>query len=238
VLLNPLLSISGVDVHYRDFQALFQVNVEVWEGEVATLIGANAAGKSTLLKTVAAVVNPSSGTISFCGKDIGTWKPHQVVAEGISLVPEGRRIFNSMTVSDNLMVGAYSRRSREMINSQLETVYHLFPILRERRRQTGKDLSGGEQQMLAIGRSLMSNPKLMLLDEISHGLAPLVVKNIYKTVQAIGRKGTSVLFVEQDVKISLKTAQRVYAMIKGRAVSLGEPSSLSEDEVKRAYFGL
>lgn len=234
---NPLLSIVNVDAHYRDFQALFGVTLEVGEGEVVSLIGANAAGKSTLLKTVASTVPASRGIIRFRGEDIQCLPPHEVVAKGISLVPEGRHIFASLTVHENLLIGAYTGRSRPKMARTLERVYSLFPILKDRSAHMGTALSGGEQQMLAIGRSLMSNPGLMLLDEISHGLAPLVVKSIYRTVEEITRTGTAALLAEQDVGRSLKAAHRVFALVKGRALPLGEPSLLSEYDLKSAYFG-
>jgi len=235
---SGLLSVRNLDVHYEHFQALFDVSIQVAEGEVVSIIGANSAGKSTLLRAIAMLVTPSAGTITFCGKNIGDLRPHEVVANGISLVPEGRRVFSSLTVLENLLIGAYSRRSRESIGRSLEEVYEIFPILRERSNNMGDGLSGGEQQMVAIARSLMSKPRFMLLDEISQGLAPLVVKSIYRTVSGISRTGTGVLLVEQDVMRSIKAAQRVYAMMRGRAVHLGVPASLSEDDLKNACFGL
>jgi len=235
---TPLLTVRNLDVHYRRFQALFDVTIQVEDGEVVSIIGANSSGKSTLLKSIAAMVPPSGGTIEFCGKNIGDLRPHQLVSIGVSLVPEGRRVFGSLTVLENLMVGAYSGRSRAAITRSLEKVYALFPVLRDRSNAMGNDLSGGEQQMLAIGRSLMSKPRLMLLDEISQGLAPLVVKNIYRTVLGISRTGTAVLLVEQDVRRSIRAAQRIYAMVRGRAVHLGIPDNLSEDDLKKACFGL
>jgi branched-chain amino acid transport system ATP-binding protein len=235
---SAFLSARNLDVHFGHFQVLVDVTIQVEEGEVVSIIGANSAGKSTLLRAIAAMVTPSAGTIMFCGKNIGDLRPHEVVANGISLVPEGRRVFSSLTVLENLLIGAYSRRSGEAIGRSLEEVYDLFPILRERSNHMGNDLSGGEQQMLAIGRSLMSKPRLVLLDEISQGLAPLVVKNIYRTVSGISRTGTAVLLVEQDVRRSIRTAQRVYAMMRGRAVHLGVPASISEEDLKNACFGL
>ena len=234
---HVLLSIVDVDAHYRDFQALREVSVTVGEGEVVALIGANAAGKSTLLKTVAAVVPASRGSIRFQGEDIHGLKRHEVVERGISLVPEGRRIFASLTVHENLLVGAYTYRARQHSSRTLEKVYDLFPILADRSTQMGNALSGGEQQMLAIGRSLMSTPRLLLLDEISFGLSPLVVKNIYRTVTEITRTGTAALLAEQDLRRSLDAAHHVYAMVKGRAVHLGDPGLLSERDVKNTYFG-
>lgn len=212
--------------------------MQVDEGEVVSIIGSNSAGKSTLLSAIAGLVTPSRGAITFCGRNIDHLSPYQIVECGVSLVPEGRRVFGSLTVLENLLIGAYSRRSGKAIARSLEEVYDLFPILRERSNHMGNDLSGGEQQMLAIGRSLMSKPRLMLLDEISQGLAPLVVKSIYRTLSSIRGTGTAALLVEQDVRRSIKSAQRVYAMVRGRAVQLGVPSSLSEDDLKRACFGI
>ncbi|MDQ7782532.1 MAG: ABC transporter ATP-binding protein [Desulfomonilaceae bacterium] len=234
---SPLLNVRGLDVHYGRFQALFHVAVHVAQGEVVALIGGNSAGKSTLLRAIAALLAPSAGTIVFSGTDLGDLKPHQVVALGVSLVPEGRHVFGSLTVRENLLVGAHSRRARNAIRQSMEEVYELFPILRQRANIMGNELSGGEQQMLAIGRSLMSGPALMMLDEISQGLSPLVIKAVYRTLSAISRTGTAVLLVEQDVRRSVSVADRVYAMVRGRAVCLGVPGSLTEDDLKKACFG-
>ena len=235
---DGLLKISNVDAFYGTFQALWGVSLVVKPGEIVALIGSNASGKSTLINTISGVIHPARGTIEFDGRDISTLDPFQIVTLGISQVPEGRRIFPEMTVSDNLILGSYNRRARSDREQNLKRVYEHFPILEERRNQLAKTLSGGEQQMLVIGRGLMSNPKLMLFDEISLGLAPKVTDELYKAVREIRAKGITILLVEQNVRRSLKEADRAYIIKAGRIVLGKNVAELREEEIKQAYFGV
>jgi len=235
---TPALQISSLEVHYKDFKALWGVSLDVQEGEMVSIIGANGAGKSTLLNTVAGLFQPTSGTVCLFGERIDGMLPHETVPRGLSCVPERRRVFPRLTVYENLIIGAYTPKSRLKKNETIDKVYALFPILKNRYDQMADSLSGGEQQMLAIGRALMSNPKVLLCDEISLGLAPIVVKDIYKRLTQINHEGVAIVLVEQDVKRSLAFAHRVYIMQEGKIVLDGEPSSLDEEDVKRAYFGI
>ncbi len=230
-----LLSVSGLDVHYGDFQAIYNLDLRVEEGETLAVIGANGAGKSTLLKTVAGLMFPTSGRVEFDGADITTLAPHKRVPLGVALTPEGRRIFRSLTVEENLKVGAHTKRSGPW---NLQSVYEAFPLVADRKDRLGVNLSGGEQQAAAIGRALMSNPRLLLLDEVSLGLAPVVVEQIYAALPAITSQGTTVLVVEQDVNQSMKVADRVQCLLEGRTVLEGPPSTLTRDEIASAYFGI
>jgi branched-chain amino acid transport system ATP-binding protein len=232
------LKVSELEVYYKAFHALWDVSMEVREGEIISIIGANGAGKSTLFKTIAGILVPTRGTIQLFGERIEGLPPHVTVPKGLALVPEGRRIFPRLTVYENLIMGSYTPRSRSKREDIARQIYNLFPILRPRRNQMGNTLSGGEQQMLAIGRALMSDPKIILCDEISLGLAPLVIKSIYSQLGQLNKDGITVVMVEQDMKRSLKAANRVYVMLEGKIVLTGEPSSLSEEEVKKAYFGI
>lgn len=235
---NSALRVSELDVHYKDFQALWGISLEVGEGEIVSVIGANGAGKSTLLNTISGLLNPTQGTIEFFGEKIDGLPPHETVPRGITLVPEGRRIFPRLTVYENLFMGSYTPRTRPKRDEALSKLYELFPVLKTRRNQMGNTLSGGEQQMLALGRALMSDPRLILCDEISLGLAPVVIKSIYRRLRQINQDGITIMLVEQDVKRSLKAARRAYIMLEGKIVLQGEPSSLSEEQVKKAYFGI
>lgn len=235
---NSALRVSELDVHYKDFQALWGISLEVGEGEIVSVIGANGAGKSTLLNTISGLLNPTQGTIEFFGEKIDGLPPHETVPRGITLVPEGRRIFPRLTVYENLFMGSYTPRTRAKRDEALSKLYELFPVLKTRRNQMGNTLSGGEQQMLALGRALMSDPRLILCDEISLGLAPVVIKSIYRRLRQINQDGITIMLVEQDVKRSLKAARRAYIMLEGKIVLQGEPSSLSEEQVKKAYFGI
>jgi branched-chain amino acid transport system ATP-binding protein len=236
---QTLLRVQNIDVFYHDFHALWDVSIEVEEALVVSIIGANGAGKSTLLNTIAGVLRPSKGTIEFHGKKINGLMPYQAVTEGISMVPEGRRMFPTLTVLENLEVGCYIRKARKRKDEVLRRIYGLFPILEQRKNQFSSTLSGGEQQMLAVGRALMSEPKLILLDEISLGLAPLVIKNIYQTVRQINSEGKiTALLVEQDIQRSLKAAHKVYIMQSGRIRLEGIPKELSQEDIRKAYFGL
>jgi branched-chain amino acid transport system ATP-binding protein len=232
------LKVSELDAHYKDFQALWNVSFEVNKGEMVSIIGANGSGKSTLLNSIAGLLTPSRGTIEFFGERIDGLLPHETVPRGITLVPEGRRVFPRLSVYENLVLGSYTPKMRAKKDETLTKIYELFPILEERRRQMANTLSGGEQQMLAIGRAMMSEPQLILCDEISLGLAPVVIKDIYKRLGQINQEGITIVLVEQDIKRSLKVANRAYIMLEGKVVLEGEPSALTEAQVKKAYFGI
>ena len=235
---DALLKISNIDAFYGTLQALWGVSLVVKPGEIVALIGSNASGKSTLINTISGVIHPAQGTIEFDGRDISTLDPFQIVTLGISQVPEGRRIFPEMSILDNLILGSYNRQARSNREQNLKRVYEHFPILEERRKQLAKTLSGGEQQMLVIGRGLMSDPKLMLFDEISLGLAPKVTDELYKAVREIRGKGITILLVEQNVRRSLKEADRAYIIKAGRIVLSKNVAELQEEEIKQAYFGV
>jgi branched-chain amino acid transport system ATP-binding protein len=231
---RSLLEVRGLDAYYGDFQALFNITMGVTEGEVVAVIGANGAGKSTLLKCIAGAMPLRRDAITFCGAAIGGFAAHQVVAQGIALVPEGRRLFFSLSVEENLLVGGQLRRPGPW---SLARVYELFPMLAERRHQPSLSLSGGQQQMVAIGRALMSNPKLLLCDEISLGLAPIVIRDIYERLPAIVAEGISLVIVEQDIVQALKVANHVYCLQEGRVALEGEARTLTRDTIAAAYFG-
>jgi branched-chain amino acid transport system ATP-binding protein len=233
--LTALLEIESVSCFYGDFQALFDVSVEVGEGETVAVIGANGAGKSTLLAAVAGLLRPAAGEVRYDGRPIGRLPAHRRVAAGISLVPEGRRIFPNLTVEENLRIGAYRARRGPWA---LDPVYDVFPALRELAGRWGGTLSGGEQQMCAIGRALMANPRLILLDELSLGLAPRIIGTIYETVQSIARAGTTVVLVEQDVGQALAVADRAYCLLEGRISLQGPTGELTRERVVEAYFGV
>ena len=235
---ESLLKVNHVDVFYGSLQVLWDVSLTVSAGEIVALIGSNSSGKSTLLRTISGFLRPLNGNIEFRGKRIEAMNPYQIVALGISQVPEGRRIFPDMTVSDNLVIGSYNHEARSKREGNLKDVYMRFPILGLRRNQLAKTLSGGEQQMLAIGRGLMGEPKIMLLDEMSLGLAPLIVNELYRVLKEIMAKGITILFVEQNVRRSLMEAERAYILEAGRVVLNGKVAELREEErVKKAYFG-
>jgi branched-chain amino acid transport system ATP-binding protein len=231
----PLLEIDTVSCSYGDFQALFGVSMHLEEGEALAVIGANGAGKSTLLGTVAGLIRPVGGEVRFDGRPVGQLPAPRRVELGIALVPEGRRIFPSLTVQENLQIGAYRRRSGPWT---LQKVFELFPALRPLAGRWGNALSGGEQQMCAIGRALMSNPRLLLLDEVSLGLAPKVVSSIYETIAEVAREGTTVVLVEQDVGKALAAADRAYCLLEGRISLHGATSQLTRQRVIEAYFGV
>jgi branched-chain amino acid transport system ATP-binding protein len=234
-----LLKISQIDVFHGTFQALWNVSLEVRHGEMLALIGANTSGKTTLMDTISGLLHPAKGSIEFEGKDITRLDPYQIVELGITQIPEGRRIFPDMSVLDNLLIGSYSSKARVKKGQNLKKVYEHFPILKERKRQIAKTLSGGEQQMLAISRGLMADPKLMIIDEMSLGLAPIVIDELFKALEKIRERGLTILFVEQNVKRTLEEADRAYILETGRVVLNGTVAELrEEDQVKRAYFGI
>jgi len=232
-----LLKVTGIETFYGKIQALKGVSLEVEQGQVVTLLGANGAGKSTTMKTISGLLKPKSGKVEFLGEDITGMRPDQLLRKGIALVPEGRAILSGMTVMENLEMGAYHRNDKE-IKKDIEEVMSQFPILKERREQLGGTLSGGQQQMLAIARALLSKPKLILLDEPSMGLAPLIVADIFKMIREIKASGTTVLLVEQNAKQALKVADYGYVMETGKIIINGESNDLLEDtRIVEAYLG-
>ena len=237
--MSSLLDIRKLSFSYGDLRVLWDVDLEVRQGEIVTVVGANGAGKSTVLRNVSRLVRPDTGTLTFQGQDLNRLEPHEVVNLGVVQVPEGRRIFPEMTVLENLRMGSYLPSTRADRGRNIERAFKLFPRLEERQKQLGGTMSGGEQQMLAIARGLMSNPKLMLLDEPSLGLSPLFVKNIFDIISEINRQGTSILLVEQNVFQSLRIAHRAYVLETGRVVLTGSGQELLGNEhVKKAYLGI
>ncbi len=234
---DSLLKVEDINVFYGSIHAIKGISFEVNEGEIVTLIGANGAGKSTSLNTVAGLLKPRTGKISFCGKNIAGVPAHRIIREGMALCPEGRRIFLQLSVKENLEMGAYTRRDSE-VGPSLEMVYDLFPRLKERYKQVAGTLSGGEQQMLAMGRALMSKPRLMMLDEPSMGLAPILVDQIFDIIKNLHEAGTTILLVEQNARKALAIADRAYVLETGRIVNSGTGAELlNDDSVKRAYLG-
>jgi branched-chain amino acid transport system ATP-binding protein len=232
---QPLLAVHGLDAFYGDFQALFGLSMEVRSGEAVAVIGANGAGKSTLLKSIAGLLAARPEAISFDGAPIGGMPAHAVAAQGVALVPEGRGLFPSLSVEENLLIGGQLKRPGPW---GLQRIYELFPALAERRHMPSTALSGGQQQMVAISRGLMSNPKLLLCDEISLGLAPIVVRDIYARLPAILAEGISLVLVEQDVVQALKATQRVYCLQEGRVALTGAAKELTREAIAAAYFGV
>ena len=235
---ETMLKIDNIHVYYGAIHALKGVSLEVRKGEIVTLIGANGAGKSTTLRTVSGLLAPKSGGISFLGENIAGTPAHEIVKHGISQVPEGRRIFAEMSVQENLELGAFTRKDKDGVAKDFDLVYRRFPRLEERRKQQAGTLSGGEQQMLAMGRALMSRPQLLLLDEPSMGLAPLLIKEIFSIIEDINREGTTVLLVEQNANMALSIAHRAYVMETGRITLQGAAKDLAASEdVRKAYLG-
>jgi branched-chain amino acid transport system ATP-binding protein len=233
-----LLKISHIDTFHGSLQVLWDISMEIETKGIVAIIGANGSGKSTLLNTISGVIHPDKGSIVFEGKDITHLKPYQIVTLGISQVPEGRRIFPDMTVYENLRIGSYNHKARPKREQNFNSVYEHFPILARRKNQLARTLSGGEQQMMAIGSALMSNPKLMLLDEMSLGLGPMIVNELYKVIKEIRTKGITIIFVEQNVRRTLTEAESAYILETGRIVLSGDVADLREEEkVKKAYFG-
>ncbi|MFK7802605.1 MAG: ABC transporter ATP-binding protein [Anaerolineae bacterium] len=229
------LAVENIDVFYDEFQALFGVSMNVEKGETVAIIGSNGAGKSTLMRTIAGGLIPTTGSIKYAGTDTAESSAFQMNALGVALVPEGRKIFPSLSVEENLKIGGYSGRAGQWT---LEKVYELFPILKDRRSNGGTDLSGGQQQMVAIGRALMSNPDLILMDEVSLGLAPIIVNEIYAIVRQIAATGTTVILVEQDVNRGLREADRFYCLLEGKVSLSGNPADVAQDQISKAYFGM
>ncbi len=229
-----LLETQGLNAFYGDFQALFGVDLRLEEGETLAVIGANGAGKSTLMRSICGLIANSADQIRFEGRGIGALAAPDIVRLGIAMVPEGRKLFPSLSVEENLLVGCYGRSGRVWT---LDTIYDLFPVLKERRDSPATALSGGQQQMVAIGRALMSNPRILLCDEISLGLAPVVIRDIYAAFPKIRAGGASIVVVEQDIGQALAVADRVYCLMEGRVTLTGAPSSLTRDAIHAAYFG-
>lgn len=231
---EPLLQITGLDAHYGDFQALYGLNMALEPGEVIAIIGANGAGKTTLMRSISGLLKNRPDSVRFNGNAIGALRADEVAATGIALVPEGRQLFPSLSVEENLLIGGKVGRKGAW---SLETVYGLFPILKERRHQPSTSLSGGQQQMVAIGRALMSNPDLILFDEISLGLAPVVIRQIYEAMPGIVGDGMTAMIVEQDIAQALKVSSRIYCLQEGRISLEGGTSDVTHDQITAAYFG-
>lgn len=233
--MTALLSVSSLDAFYGDFQALFGIDFELQQGEAVAVIGANGAGKSTLLKSLAGLVRNRPDAIRFAGREIGDSPAATIVRCGLALVPEGRQLFPSLTVEENLLIGAYGGERTSPWD--LQAVYRMFPVLQERRRSAVTVLSGGQQQMVAIGRGLMSNPSVLLCDEISLGLAPIVVEDIYRMLPQIRGNGTAIVVVEQDIARALRSTDRFYCLQEGRVMLAGRPAETDQDAIRTAYFG-
>lgn len=232
-----LLSVQDLSVSYGAIRAVRSISFEIKAGEIVTLIGANGAGKSTVLNTLSGLIKPDAGSIVFSGENIVGMKPHKIVEAGLALCPEGRRVFLRMSVAENLEMGGYTHSDEENAETR-ELVYEHFPRLRERRRQMAGTLSGGEQQMLAMGRALMSRPKLLMLDEPSMGLAPLLIEEIFSIIKTLGAAGTTILLVEQNANMALQVANRAYVLEIGKVVKIGTGEALlHDDDVRKAYLG-
>lgn len=235
----PMLALKDVHTYYGNIHALKGISLRVEKGEIVTLIGANGAGKTTTLRTINGLLKPRQGTITLDGNDLFHHKAHEIVYQGVAMVPEGRGIFARLTVVENLDLGAYSRNDKKGIQQDMERVYGLFPRLKERHKQVAGTLSGGEQQMLAIGRGLMAHPRLLLLDEPSMGLAPILVESIFETIQAINHEGTTILLVEQNALMALSIAHRGYVLQTGQIVLEDIAANLKQNEmVRKAYLGI
>ena len=233
-----MLEVKNLSVHYGMIQAVRNVDFTVNEGEIVSLIGANGAGKSTILKTLSGLIHPSEGEIVYLGENIASTSAKKIVEKGLVQVPEGRHVFPGLTVKENLELGAFLRKDKEEIQKDMEAVFERFPILKERKDQDAQTLSGGEQQMLAMGRALMSRPKLLLLDEPSMGLAPIFIREIFKIIQEIQKTGTTVLLIEQNAKMALSISNRAYVLETGSVVLSGTGQELLESyEIQKAYLG-
>jgi branched-chain amino acid transport system ATP-binding protein len=238
IFIMAMLEIQNVHTYYGNIHALKDISLNIDKGEIVTLIGANGAGKSTTLKTISGLLRPQQGTIQFEGEDLTRYLPHEIVVKGVVQVPEGRRVFGRLTVTENLEMGAFVITNRELIGTNLERVFALFPRLKERCRQLAGTLSGGEQQMLATGRALMANPRLLLMDEPSMGLAPVLVDNIFDTIKQLHADGTTILLVEQNARIALQVASRGYVIQSGVMLLSDTAGNLRQNEmVRKAYLG-
>lgn len=235
---EPMLRVQNIQAKYGDFLAVHDASFDIPAGKIVSIIGSNGAGKSTLMDSIAGVHKPSAGKVFFKGEDITGLPACDIVNRGLSLVPQGSRCFVRMTVEDNLIMGSYPKAARKHAKESLEKVYTLFPVLKEKRSQISGCLSGGQRQMVAIGRALMTRPELVLFDEISLGLAPTIIKDIYARIKQINSEGTTVVLVEQDVKRSIRTSELSYVMLKGAIVLSGRSDELGEDAIKNAYFGI
>ena len=236
--MDLMLSVKDLDVYYGAIHAIKGISFEVNEGEIVTLIGANGAGKTTTLHAISGLVKPKNGEIAFCGANLRTTSAHKIIRLGLAQVPEGRRVFSHMTVQENLEMGAYARKDRGRLNDEFERIFQRLPRLKERRKQVAGTLSGGEQQMLAIGRALMSNPKMLLLDEPSMGLSPLLVQEIFDIIRDIHKEGMTILLVEQNAQMALSVADRAYVLETGHVVMDGTGAELLTNErVRNAYLG-
>jgi branched-chain amino acid transport system ATP-binding protein len=237
--MTMLLDVDDVHAYYGNIHALKGLKLHVQEGEIVSLIGGNGAGKTTTLRVISGLLRPRQGTVCFRGEDLSRYRAHELVAKGIAMVPEGRGVFAKLTVAENLEMGAYFRNDKAGIVADMERVYQLFPRLRERRKQLAGTMSGGEQQMLAIGRGLMANPRLLLLDEPSMGLAPLLVETIFQTIEEINRTGTTILLVEQNAHMALQIAHRGYVLQTGEIVLSASAAELQKNPmVQKAYLGV
>ena len=236
--MSTILKVENIKAHYGSIEALKGVSLEVEEGEIVTVIGANGAGKSTLMKCIAGVMPKSSGTISYNGTDITKMGSDKIVKMGIALVPEGRQIFSELSVAENLKMGAYTRSKKDDMSADYDLIFSIFPRLKERLSQKGGSLSGGEQQMLAVGRALMSRPKLLLIDELSMGLAPVLVESLFEAIAGINKSGTTILLVEQDANLALQFASRAYVIETGEVALSGDAKVLAnDDKVREIYLG-
>jgi branched-chain amino acid transport system ATP-binding protein len=236
---EPLLQIDGLSAGYGDIRVLWNIDLAIESGEIACIVGPNGAGKTTLLRSVSGLLAQTAGRISFAGEDLAARSAHQIIARGVAHVPEGRRLFRGLSVRDNLLLGAYLRRDDAEIGRDLDYVFSLFPILRERQRQDATTLSGGEQQMCAIGRGMMSRPKLLMIDELSLGLAPRMVERLSEALVEINRKGLTILLVEQDVMTAFEIARHAFVLETGRIVRHGTTTALAEDlSIRQAYLGM
>lgn len=235
---DPILKVEGVQAKYGDFIAVESATLEVPEKQIVSIIGSNGAGKSTLMDTIAGLHKPSAGKIYFKGEDITGLPAEKIVLRGLSLVPQGSRCFIRMSVEDNLMMGSFPKSARKNAKDTLEWVYELFPVLKEKRNDPSGSLSGGQRQMVAVGRALMTKPEMILFDEISLGLAPTIIKDIYARIKEISAGGTSVVLVEQDTQRAIRTAELCHIMLKGNVVLSGKSKELTDEQIKAAYFGI
>ncbi len=236
---EPMLKVEGVQAKYGDFIAVHSASLDVPQGKIVSVIGANGAGKSTLMDTIAGIHKASAGKVIFKGEDITNLPAEKIVTRGLSLVPQGSRCFIRMTVEDNLIMGSFPKNARQNVKETLDMVYDLFPVLKEKRNDLSGSLSGGQRQMVAVGRALMTKPELILFDEISLGLAPTIIKDIYATIKKINKEtGLTIVLVEQDTKRAIKTGEISHVMLKGNVVLSGNSEELGEEEIKKAYFGI